>query len=144
MTDTDKAVELARTFCDECVGGEGCTCDMCIIARAVLAMAPVVVAARAWDNQTGGNALRDAEYALSAAVAALDAETRRVWQTEGKAPAGICPYCGSTVSVVQRDEWYVARCSHPGCGASGPQHRSLTRAVDWFCRHGKAAPGAGT
>ena len=38
---------------------------------------------------------------------ARDAEARRVWQTEGKAPAGICPYCVSTVSVVQRDEWYV-------------------------------------
>lgn len=73
-------------------------------------------------------------------IYARDAEARRVWQAEGKAPAGICPHCGSTVSVVQRDEWYVARCSHRGCGASGPQHRSLTRAVDWFCRRGKEAP----
>jgi len=69
-----------------------------------------------------------------------EADALRVWQAEGKAPSGACPYCGSTVSVVQRDEWYVARCSHRGCGASGPQHRSLTRAVDWFCRHAKDAP----
>ena len=73
-------------------------------------------------------------------VRLVEADALRVWQAEGKAPSGSCPYCGSTVSVVQRDEWYVARCSHRGCGASGPQHRSLTRAVDWFCRHGKGAP----
>lgn len=71
---------------------------------------------------------------------ARDAEARRVWQAEGKAPAGICPHCGSTISVVQRDGWFRARCAHRGCGASGPQHSSLTRAVDWFCRRGKAAP----
>jgi hypothetical protein len=81
-----------------------------------------------------------AERAEWQRLSEAEADALRVWQAEGKAPSGSCPYCGSTVSVVQRDEWYVARCSHRGCGASGPQHRSLTRAVDWFCRHGKGAP----
>ena len=56
------------------------------------------------------------------------------WRADGKAPKGICPHCGSTVSVVERDEWFRARCSHRGCGASGPRMRVLGRAVEMFCR----------
>jgi len=85
VSDIDKAVELARTFCDECVGGEGCTCDMCIIARAVLAMSPVVVAARAmadvskayWQGGASSEDFARLDDALVAAVRALDAEARR-------------------------------------------------------------------
>ena len=63
-----------------------------------------------------------------------------IWRSEGKAPSGVCPHCGSTVSVVQRDERYVARCSHRGCGARGPQHFRLTSAVEAFCRPPADAP----
>lgn len=65
-----------------------------------------------------------------------EADALRVWKAEGKAPAGICPHCGSTVSVVQRDGWFRARCAHQGCGASGSKMRKLTRAVETFCRPG--------
>lgn len=67
-------------------------------------------------------------------TARREADALDRWRTEGKAPSGICPHCGSTVSVVQRDERYVARCSHRGCGARGPQHSRLTSAVEAFCR----------
>jgi hypothetical protein len=84
VSDIDKAVELARTFCDECVGGEGCTCDMCIIARAVLAMADVVAAARTWRAEFEADfdapdslAAISAAVSLLGAVATLDAEARR-------------------------------------------------------------------
>ena len=67
-------------------------------------------------------------------AARREAKALDLWRAEGRAPSGICPHCGSTVSVVQRDERYVARCSHRGCGARGPQHFRLTSAVDAFCR----------
>ena len=63
-----------------------------------------------------------------------DAEMR-AWLAGGKAPAGICPHCGSRISVVQRDAYFIARCSHRGCGASGPKMRSLSRAVETFARY---------
>lgn len=63
-----------------------------------------------------------------------EADALAVWRAEGKAPAGICPHCGSTISVVQRDGWFRARCSHRRCGASGPLMTRLTRAVEMFCR----------
>lgn len=63
-----------------------------------------------------------------------EADALRIWQTEGKAPSGICPHCGSIISVVQRDGWFRARCSHQKCGASGPRMRKLTSAVEAFCR----------
>ena len=63
-----------------------------------------------------------------------DAEMR-AWLAGGKAPAGICPHCGSRISVVQRDAYFIARCSHRGCGASGPKMRSLSRAVETFVRY---------
>lgn len=61
-----------------------------------------------------------------------DLELRR-WLEDGKAPAGSCPYCASRISMVQRDGWFRARCSHRGCGAAGPKMRSITRAADLFC-----------
>jgi len=76
VSDIAKAIDLARESLYR-GGADFNECDLNTLARAVLAMAAVVEAARAWDNQTGGNALRDAEYALSAAVAAFDAEARR-------------------------------------------------------------------
>lgn len=45
---------------------------------------------------------------------------------------GVCPYCASAVSCVTRDGMTYARCSHRGCGARGPYHRDLVRAVEWF------------
>ena len=62
-----------------------------------------------------------------------DAEMR-AWLAGGKAPPGVCPHCGSRVSVVQRDGHFRARCSHRRCGASGPQMPGLGRAVEAFCR----------
>ena len=62
-----------------------------------------------------------------------DAEMR-AWLADGKAPPGVCPHCGSRVSVVQRDGHFRARCSHRGCGASGPRMPGLGRAVEAFCR----------
>ena len=53
---------------------------------------------------------------------------------------GICPYCASAVSCVTRDGVTYARCSHRGCGARGPYHRDLVRAVEWFT--GKPHPQA--
>jgi len=47
---------------------------------------------------------------------------------------GICPYCASAVSCVTRDGMTYARCSHRGCGARGPYHRNLVRAVELFTR----------
>ena len=61
-----------------------------------------------------------------------DAEMR-AWLADGKAPAGVCPHCGSRISVVQRDGWFRARCSHRRCGASGPRMATLVRAVEQFC-----------
>lgn len=63
-----------------------------------------------------------------------EAEALDLWRTEGKVPAGVCPHCGSRISVVKRDERFRARCSHRGCGACGPQHYRLTSAVEAFCR----------
>jgi len=63
-----------------------------------------------------------------------EAEALNLWRTEGKAPPGICPHCGSRISVVLRDERFRARCAHRGCGACGPQHYRLTSAVEAFCR----------
>lgn len=79
MTDIDKAVELARTFCDECAGGEHCTCDMCIIARAVLAMAAVVEASRTvLRASTQPKPFVEASLnGLDLAIRTLDAEARR-------------------------------------------------------------------
>ena len=61
-----------------------------------------------------------------------DLELRR-WREDGKAPAGSCPYCASRISMVERDGFFRARCSHRGCGATGPKMRSITRAADLFC-----------
>lgn len=61
-----------------------------------------------------------------------DAEMR-AWLADGKAPAGVCPHCGSRISVVQRDGQFAARCSHRRCGASGPRMATLVRAVEQFC-----------
>lgn len=61
-----------------------------------------------------------------------DAEMR-AWLAGGKAPAGVCPHCGSRISVVQRGGQFTARCSHRGCGASGPRMATLVRAVEQFC-----------
>lgn len=61
-----------------------------------------------------------------------DAELR-AWLAGGKAPHGVCPHCGSRISVVQRDGQFTARCSHRGCGASGPRMATLVRAVEQFC-----------
>lgn len=56
---------------------------------------------------------------------------------------GPCPYCGSAISCVTRDEMTYARCSHRGCGARGPMHRSLDRAVALFRReHAAMLPSA--
>lgn len=55
------------------------------------------------------------------------------WREDGKAPAGSCPYCASRISMVERDGFFRARCSHRGCGATGPKMRSITRAADLFC-----------
>lgn len=63
----------------------------------------------------------------------VDDEAMRLWLADGKAPKGLCPHCGSTVSVVQRGG-FRARCSHRRCGASGPIMRTITRAVEAFCR----------
>lgn len=57
----------------------------------------------------------------------------RAWTESGKAPAGSCPFCASRISMVQRDGFFRARCSHRGCGATGPKMRSITRAADLFC-----------
>lgn len=62
-----------------------------------------------------------------------DLELRR-WREDGKAPAGSCPYCASRISMVERDGFFRARCSHRGCGATGPKMRSITRAADLFCQ----------
>lgn len=35
--------------------------------------------------------------------------------------------------MIQRDGLFRARCSHRGCGATGPKMRSITRAADLFC-----------
>jgi hypothetical protein len=67
-------------------------------------------------------------------TARREAEALRVWRADGKAPSGICPHCGSPISVVQRGGWFRARCSHRHCGASGSKMRKLTRAVETFCR----------
>ena len=61
-----------------------------------------------------------------------DRELQR-WLADGKAPAGSCPYCASRISMVERDGFFRARCSHRGCGATGPKMRSITRAADLFC-----------
>lgn len=61
-----------------------------------------------------------------------DAELRR-WREDGRAPAGSCPFCASRISIIQRDNHFIARCSHRGCGASGPKMRNITRAADLFC-----------
>lgn len=47
---------------------------------------------------------------------------------------GPCPYCASAVSCVTRDGTTYARCSHRGCGARGPYHQRLDRAVELFRR----------
>lgn len=67
-------------------------------------------------------------------TARREADALDLWRAKGKVPVGVCPHCGSVVSVVQRDERFRARCSHRGCGASGPQHVRLTSAVEAFCR----------
>jgi len=59
-------------------------------------------------------------------------EALRAWREDGKAPRGTCPYCGAGISVVERDGWFRARCSHRMCGATGPRMRRLTRAVELF------------
>lgn len=61
-----------------------------------------------------------------------DAELRR-WREDGRAPAGSCPFCASRISMIQRNEHFIARCSHRGCGAVGPKMRNITRAADLFC-----------
>ena len=61
-----------------------------------------------------------------------DAEMR-AWLADGKAPNGVCPHCGSRISVVQRGGQFTARCSHRRCGASGPRMATLVRAVEQFC-----------
>ena len=62
-----------------------------------------------------------------------DERELRSWTETGKAPAGSCPFCASRISMIQRDGFFRARCSHRGCGASGPKMRSITRAADLFC-----------
>lgn len=55
------------------------------------------------------------------------------WRETGRAPNGLCPYCASRISMVERDGAFFARCSHRGCGARGPRMQSITRAVELFC-----------
>lgn len=55
------------------------------------------------------------------------------WRDGGKAPAGSCPFCASRISMIERDGRFRARCSHRGCGATGPLMTSITRAADVFC-----------
>lgn len=62
-----------------------------------------------------------------------DERELKAWREHGKAPAGSCPYCASRISMIQRDGLFRARCSHRGCGATGPKMRSITRAADLFC-----------
>lgn len=84
----------------------------------------VVDAAIAW--RTAGMS-GDATYDLIVAVES------HLGMSQGRAPAGSCPFCASRISVIERDGVFVARCSHRGCGARGPRHHDLTRACDLFC-----------
>jgi len=93
----------------------------------------------------GGAALRTAiARAISDATAARgtvggllaagEERESRAWSEKGKAPPGSCPFCASRISMVQRDGYFIARCSHRGCGAVGPRMRSVSRAADLFCQ----------
>lgn len=74
MSDIDKAVELARRCLD--VGGADYNeCDLNTLARAVLAMAPVIEAARTYVLT--GKADYSQHRALVDAALDLDAEARR-------------------------------------------------------------------
>jgi hypothetical protein len=66
------------------------------------------------------------------------------WNDNGKAPRGFCPWCGSVSSVVQKDGWFRARCSHRMCGASGPRMRKIERAVELFSAGKIALPRRST
>lgn len=55
------------------------------------------------------------------------------WRDDGKAPSGSCPFCASRISMIERGGMFRARCSHRGCGATGPLMTSITRAADLFC-----------
>ena len=67
-------------------------------------------------------------------LAAGEERESRAWSEKGKAPPGSCPFCASRISMVQRDGYFIARCSHRGCGAVGPRMRSVSRAADLFCQ----------
>jgi hypothetical protein len=80
VSDIDKAVELAREHLTSVARwkmSDTGDCQMCHLARAVLAMAPVVAAAR---EQTAANEPNDWERATNRtedAIRTLDAEARR-------------------------------------------------------------------
>lgn len=67
-------------------------------------------------------------------LAAGEERESRAWSEKGETPPGSCPFCASRISMVQRDGYFIARCSHRGCGAVGPRMRSVSRAADLFCQ----------
>ncbi len=76
----------------------------------------------------------DARGTVGGLLAAGEERESRAWSEKGKAPPGSCPFCASRISMVQRDGYFIARCSHRGCGAVGPRMRSVSRAADLFCQ----------
>lgn len=76
----------------------------------------------------------DARGTVGELLAAGEERESRAWSEKGKAPPGSCPFCASRISMVQRDGYFIARCSHRGCGAVGPRMRSVLRAADLFCQ----------
>lgn len=85
MSDIDEMVELARTHMAD--GHDRLQCDVCLLALAVIAMAPVIEAARKQAEAHGAYAAAEtrvawmeqarAAYATVLAVRDLDAEARR-------------------------------------------------------------------
>jgi hypothetical protein len=87
--------------------------------------------------ETRARAISDATAArgtVGGLLAAGEERESRAWSEKGKAPPGSCPFCASRISMVQRDGYFIARCSHRGCGAVGPRMRSVSRAADLFCQ----------
>ena len=70
---------------------------------------------------------------ISKGPAMTDSIELQRWRNEGKAPYGSCPFCASRISMIERNGRFRARCSHRGCGATGPLMTSITRAADLFC-----------
>ena len=128
-----RADEIAA-MCHELAAARAVTVDVCryldCAASDLLAVVTSLYESRA-------RAISDATAArgtVGGLLAAGEERESRAWSEKGKAPPGSCPFCASRISMVQRDGYFIARCSHRGCGAVGPRMRSVSRAADLFCQ----------